>query len=227
MRPECGPRGACHCPDRPLCPQIRVRPACVRGCAFAVDGRCSQHQRPPERPAPLAQLAACPGVQPGGRPLLDGPGRCAQTGRSPHGGAPRPRGSGCRSWRSAPRRRLAWIGEGPARRGRHQDEIANALRVVNRQFLSDHAAQAYPHHVGSPDARAVEHGEDIAGHVSDAERARRKIAASASPVVHQHQPEVPAPGSAALAPSPGGRIPSPGSRQATVAAIAGYHTTRR
>jgi hypothetical protein len=63
--------------------------------------------------------------------------------------------------------------------------------VVNRQLLSHHAAQARAHHVGPADPCPIEHGHDVSGHVGDVKRIGREAASPASPVVHQHQPEMP------------------------------------
>ena len=62
--------------------------------------------------------------------------------------------------------------------------------MVDGQFLSHHAAEAHAHRVGSADTCVVEHGDDIASHVGDAERAGWQVAEPASPVVHQHKPEM-------------------------------------
>jgi hypothetical protein len=83
------------------------------------------------------------------------------------------------------------VGEGPARRGGHQNQGVNAPRVVDRQLLGHHAAQAHAHHVSPADPGPIEHGHDVSGHVGDIERGGRQPAAPASPVVHQHQPEMP------------------------------------
>jgi hypothetical protein len=118
------------------------------------------------------------------------------------------------------------IGEGPARRGRHQDEIANALWVVNRHFLSDHAAQAYPHHVSSADARAVKHGEDVAAMSATpnepAGRSLGPLPRLSTSTSRKCRPRFRSTGS-----QPWRSNPSPESRQATSTAIAGHHAARR
>jgi hypothetical protein len=43
--------------------------------------------------------------------------------------------------------------------------------------------------MGPVDARGIEHGDDITGHVGHGERPGRPVAVSGSPVVDQHQPE--------------------------------------
>jgi len=83
------------------------------------------------------------------------------------------------------------VGEGPARRGGHEDQRVNPLGVVNRQLLSHHAAQARAHHVGAAYPRLIKHGDDVSSHVGDIKRGGRLAAAPASPVVHQHKPEMP------------------------------------
>ena len=75
--------------------------------------------------------------------------------------------------------RPAWVGKGPAGRGDTRTEVVHPVRVVERQFLSDHAAQAYPITWALLMPAAVEHGEDVPGHIGDAERAVRQAAASA------------------------------------------------
>src|ERR1022692_4057161 len=44
--------------------------------------------------------------------------------------------------------------------------------------------------MGSTDTCGIEHSEDIIGHIGDAKRSGRQVAAPASPVVHQHEPEM-------------------------------------
>jgi len=106
--------------------------------------------------------------------------------------APRPLGRHVGGRRDQPHRGGGHrVGEGPARRGAHQDEAVDAFRVADRQFLGHHAAQARPHHVGPAYAGGVEHRDDVAGHVGDGERAGRPVAVPDAAVVHQHKPEVP------------------------------------
>ena len=92
------------------------------------------------------------------------------------------------------RRGNGWHGESerPAGRRGRQDEPVNPIRVVNGQFLGHHAAEAHAHNVGSADTCVVERGDDVASHVGDAKRTGGQVAQAASPVVHQHQPEMPA-----------------------------------
>ena len=81
------------------------------------------------------------------------------------------------------------VGERPARRRADQDEAVDSLRVLDRELLGYHAAQARAQQVGTVHPGSVEHREDVTHHVGYRERARRAITAPESPVVDEHQPE--------------------------------------